>query len=141
MLKKINEKVKNRDFWMPFACSVLSDFSSDYFILDSSQSSYSYMTLCAETTQKGSQDLQAAIHPYDETCRPHLVTKENNYEYYNLIYEFGKVTGVYSLLNTSFNHHGSPIVSSLEDAFDVFFGSDLDGLILDELFIMKNQFL
>ena len=139
--KKINEKVKNRDFWMPFACSVLDSHSEKYFLLDSAKSSYSYMTLCAETTPKGSEYLQAAIHPYDETCRPHLVSEDNNKLYFDLIKQFGDITGVYGLLNTSFNHHGAPIVSNLEDALKVFFGSDLDGLIFNDNFIIKNTFL
>jgi len=97
------------------------------------------MTLCANTTPKGVDLLQAAIHPYDETCRPQIVNKQQNPSYYDLINEFGKLTGIYALLNTSFNHHGSPIVSTIQDAIDVFFGSDLDGIIIGKFVIIKTH--
>jgi len=135
--KTINEKVKNRDFWMPFACSVNEEFSEEYFKLSSKVNSYSYMTLCAETTNIGIKNLKAAIHPYDYTCRPQIVFKETNPKYYELISHFGKITGVYALLNTSLNHHGKPIVSDFKDALDVFDKSDLDGIILGDYFLNK----
>ena len=136
--KVINEKVKNRDFWMPFACSLLKEYADEYFLLDSSIESYKYMTLCCRTKERGAQFLEAAIHPYDETCRPQLVGQEDNKDYYLLIKEFASITGVHGLLNTSFNHHGKPIVSSIEDAFDVFYESDIDALILDKHLIIKE---
>jgi carbamoyltransferase len=135
--KVINEKVKNRDFWMPFACSVNEEFSKEYFKLSSKVYSYSHMTLCAETTNIGIQNLKAAIHPYDYTCRPQIVLKETNPKYHELISYFGKITGVYALLNTSLNHHGKPIVSNFKDALDVFDKSDLDGIILGDYFLYK----
>ncbi len=135
--KVINEKVKNRDFWMPFACSVNEEFSKEYFKISSKVNSYAHMTLCAETTNIGMKNLKAAIHPYDYTCRPQVVLKETNPKYYELISYFGKITGVYALLNTSLNHHGKPIVSNFKDALDVFDKSDLDGIILGNYFLYK----
>ena len=135
--KVINEKVKNRDFWMPFACSVNEEFSKEYFKLSSKVYSYSHMTLCAETTNIGMKNLKAAIHPYDYTCRPQIVLKGTNSKYHELISHFGKITGVYALLNTSLNHHGKPIVSNFKDALDVFDKSDLDGIILGDYFLYK----
>jgi carbamoyltransferase len=135
--KIINEKVKNRDFWMPFACSVIEERCDEYFKLDSDYDSYRYMTLCCNTTDKGSKLLQAAIHPYDETCRPQIVSNSLNPSYHELICRFGELTNVYALLNTSLNHHGAPIVSTAADALDVFFKSDLDCLILDQVLVKK----
>ena len=74
--KIINEKIKNRDFWMPFAASVLASHASKYFKLNSEISSYSYMTNCVESTKLGEKNLIAALHPYDMTCRPQILTKE-----------------------------------------------------------------
>ena len=135
--KKINEKIKNRDFWMPFACSISSIHCKKYIKLDTDKSSYQFMTICTETTKKGADLLQAGIHPYDETCRPQIVYKSSNKKYFELIDEFGKISGVYALLNTSFNLHGFPIVSSIKDAISVFFKSNLDILILNEIVIKK----
>ena len=135
--KKINEKIKNRDFWMPFACSISSIHCKKYIKLDTDKSSYQFMTICTETTKKGADLLQAGIHPYNETCRPQIVYKSSNKKYFELIDEFGKISGVYALLNTSFNLHGFPIVSSIKDAISVFFKSNLDILILNEIVIKK----
>ena len=135
--KIINEKVKNRDFWMPFACTVLESHASNYFNVDSKNSSYTSMTLCSNTNTKGENDLIAAIHPYDLTCRPQVLLENSNPEYELLIKEFGNQTGVYALLNTSLNLHGLPIASTIQDALEVFFKSELDGLIIDNLYLSK----
>ena len=133
----INEKVKGRDFWMPFAASVINKYSNTYFKLNSSQSLYKYMTNCVETKSLGYEKLKAAIHPYDKTCRPQIVSKNDNPDYYDLISEFGKLSNTYSLLNTSFNIHGKPIVNSERDAFKIFKETNLDGIIYPNLLILK----
>ena len=85
-----------------------------------------------------SKKLSAAIHPYDETCRPQIVTKIINSDYYDLIERFGKMSKTYALLNTSFNLHGSPLVNDEEDAVNVFKRTDLDALILGKYLIIKK---
>ena len=135
--KAINEKVKGRDFWMPFAASAIDKYSKDYFKLNSKDLTYKYMTNCVETKVLGRQKLKAAIHPYDKTCRPQIVSKKDNPEYYDLINEFGKLSKTYSLLNTSFNIHGKPIINNNQDAFKVFEETDLDGIIYPDLLIIK----
>ena len=136
--KKINESVKNRDFWMPFAASVPEKFSKKYFEIDCDIKSYSYMTNCISTTKRGKIDLAAAIHPYDETCRPQIITKGQNDDFEDLIMKFGEITGIYALLNTSFNLHGKPIVNSIDDAFNIFLKTNLDALILENFLIVKK---
>lgn len=65
------------------------------------------------------------MHPFDGTCRPQIVTKSNNLEYYNLIKEFKKITNIGCFLNTSFNIHGEPVVCSPKDAYTSFIKSGL----------------
>ena len=125
---------------MPFACSISSKYCEKYLKLDTHKSSYQFMTICTETTSIGADLLQAGIHPYDETCRPQVVYRSSNKKYFELIEEFGKISGVYALLNTSFNLHGSPIVSSIKDAISVFFKSNLDILVLNNIVIKKVEF-
>jgi carbamoyltransferase len=138
--KIINEKIKDRDFWMPFACSVASEYASNYLKLYSPLECYRYMTLCCDSLFEGNlNELAAAVHPYDETCRPHIVFKGENPSYHELICAFGEATGTYALLNTSLNLHGSPIASSFEDALHVFFHSELDGLLTDSFIILKIE--
>ena len=96
------------------------------------------MTLCCKTTSLGAASLSAAIHPYDSTCRPQIVFPATNPDYYQLIKAFGQLTGVYGLLNTSFNLHGKPIVSNETDAIQVFAQTDIDYLILGPYIIYKR---
>jgi len=136
--KIINEKIKDRDFWMPFACSVLYEHAVDYLQLYAPKECYRYMTLCCDSISFGHHNqISAAVHPYDETCRPHIVFKEENPSYHELINQFGATTGTYALLNTSLNLHGSPIVSSFDDAFSVFIESELDGLLTDSFLVVR----
>ena len=138
-IKKIlNEKVKNRDFWMPFAATVLKSHASKYFVLKGRTENYNYMTNCLETTKVGKMKLQAAIHPYDQTCRPQILEKGQNPRYEKIISAFGKKTNVYGLLNTSFNLHGFPIVNDEKNAWNVFLKTDIDALILEDYLIIKN---
>ena len=60
-------------------------------------------------------------------------------KYYDLINKFGKLTGIYGLLNTSFNIHGKPIVNDVKDAFEVFKKTDLDGIIFTNCLVLKKE--
>ena len=136
--KIINEKIKNRDFWMPFASSVLDNYAKKYFVLNGNLENYFYMTNCVKTNVKYRKNLAAAIHPYDYTCRPQVLTKKINPDYYDLIEKYGKITETYALLNTSFNLHGFPLVNSEKDAMLVFKKTELDALILSKYLIIKK---
>ena len=123
---------------MPFAASVLEEYAEEYFKLDLEPIRYRFMTNTVETTSIGRKKLSAAIHPYDETCRPNIVMKGSNHNYEELITEFGKITDTYAVLNTSLNLHGLPICSSYTDVIHVFVNGDLDGLLLDDLLLVKK---
>lgn len=137
-IKIINEKVKCRDFWMPFAPSILEEKSNDYLINPKGLKA-PYMTIAFETKHQAWQDLKAGLHQYDLTSRPQIVNKETNAQYYNLLSEFQDLTGVGGLLNTSFNVHGEPIVQTPEDAFSVLERTGLDALLLDGYLIERKQ--
>lgn len=138
VVKMINEKVKSRDFWMPFAPSILEERASDY--LDNPKGlSAPYMTIAFETTPLAHRDLRAALHQADLTCRPQVVSRVANPGYYALIREFEQLTGVGGILNTSFNIHGEPIIQSAADALDVLERSGLDALILGDHFVEKKE--
>ena len=135
--KKINERIKDRDFWMPFAASFLEDYSEQYLDLDNPKSSYSFMTNAVDSSAKGRENIPAGLHPYDETCRPQIIPKGSNILYESLIEKFGNKTGIFALLNTSLNLHGSPICSSYKDAINVLVKGDLDGLLTENMLILK----
>ena len=133
----INDKIKNRDFWMPFAATVLKKKKSFYFQNNSSIENLNYMTNCLKTKIQGADFLKAAIHPADTTCRVQLLDEKDNKLYYELINSYGKLTGNYALLNTSLNFHGYPLANTINDAFNIVNKSDLDGLLLENYLIVK----
>ena len=77
------------------------------------------------------------MHPYDQTCRPHIIIEGSNAGYEQLIKDFSSLTGTSAILNTSLNLHGLPIASSLKDAVHVFIESDLDAIITDTFLAIK----
>ncbi|SKB95272.1 carbamoyltransferase [Lachnospiraceae bacterium] len=138
IIERINKKIKNRDFWMPFTPSIL-DEDKDKYLNNPKQLSFPYMTIGCETTEVGKNAIKAAIHPADKTARPQIVTEAINKEYYDIIREFKKLTGVGVLLNTSLNLHGYPIVRTAKQAFHVFENSDLDGLLINDNLILRDS--
>lgn len=133
VMRRINMAIKQRDFWMPFAPSILSEYQSMYV----KKSRFApYMIEAFDTTQQA-RDIIAAIHPYDLTARPQTVNDWNPL-WQETIREFYKRTGVAGILNTSFNLHGYPLCGSPQIAYWTFRNSGLDGLILGNWLIGKN---
>jgi carbamoyltransferase len=135
-IREINDMIKNRDFWMPFATSILKEFSHDYIINPRNIPS-PYMILSFDTTDKD-DEIVAGIHPYDRTIRPQIVSPEFNQGYYNLIKEFHRITGIAGVLNTSFNLHGFPIVHTPKYSLTVFQESGLKYLAIGSYLIEKT---
>lgn len=122
IIKVINEAIKSRDFWMPFACSINSYKIAEYLDMDDkNQPYYMIMTYHSKQTEK----IIAGTHPYDKTARPQSVTKEINDEYFDLIKKVENLTGVAAVLNTSLNLHGLPLVSDASDLHKLMLSSDL----------------
>lgn len=135
VVKNINDMIKNRDFWMPFAPSVLDTRINDY-LKANSKTQPTYMMIAFDSKDQGG-NLLAASHPYDHTIRPQIVYKEWNPDYYRLITYFEKLTGIGAILNTSFNLHGYPIVCSPEDAMEVFINSGLKYMAIGNFLVEK----
>lgn len=137
IVRVINDQVKNRDFWMPFAPTILLERVHDYLI-NSKKIDSPYMMLAFDSTPLAKKELRAAMHPYDFTLRPQILSKKYNPSYYYLIKQFEKLTGIGAVLNTSFNLHGFPIVLGPNEALDVFENSGLEYLTLEDYLISKN---
>ena len=136
-VRLINEKIKFRDFWMPFTPSIL-DYRAKEYLVNPKNFSSPYMTIAFNTKPLAQEHLAAAIHPADFTARPQILEKAANPEYYALIKAFEKKTGIGALLNTSLNLHGEPIVRNAEDACHTFTNSGLDALLLNNTLIIKQ---
>ena len=106
--KRLNEKL-NRTEIMPFAPSVLSDYSKVVFQTYKSEYTSEFMTLCYTTNPNWVNKLPAVIQELDSSAPPQIVKKESNSIYYNIIENYRKISGIPVVLNTSFNAHGEPI--------------------------------
>ena len=133
---EINRVIKSRDFWMPFAPSILETYQ-DRYLVNPKKLESPYMMAAFETTDAGARDLAAAIHPYDKTARAQIVKKGDNPGYFDLLERFYKLTGRAGFLNTSFNLHGEPIVCTPQDALNTFSKSGLKFMQLEKFMIEK----
>lgn len=134
---KVNDQIKMRDFWMPFAPTVLAERGKDY-VLNPKKLWAPYMIMAFHSTELGQKELIAGIHQSDKTCRPQLLEKDWNPRYYKILKEFEKETGIGGVLNTSFNLHGEPMVCSPEDAIHTFEDSGLEHLAMENWVISKK---
>ena len=138
IVKNINEAVKNRDFWMPFAISILKKYHKK-FISNKKSLESPHMTLAFDTVKKNLKYIVSGTHSYDETVRPQILEKNFNIDYYKLIEKFYKKTKIPALLNTSLNLHGKPMVNDIKQALYTLRNSKLDCLIINYKYIIKKK--
>ena len=133
MNTKVNNAVKFREWWRPFAPSFKKEAAPEY--LESAYDS-PFMILTAQVRPEKRSVIPAVTH-VDGSARPQTVEKEINPLYYRLIDEFGKRTGVPVIMNTSFNLRGEAIVHAPTDAIRTFFSSGMDALVLGSFLVEK----
>ena len=129
----LNEKIKHRESFRPFAPSIMEEYVSDYFDIDI-PSPYMLMV----TNVKQPKKIPAVTH-VDGTGRLQTVSAESNPLYYNLINEFYKITGIPVLINTSMNVMGEPIVNTPEQAYAMITKTDMDCIIMGDNLIFSNM--
>lgn len=120
---KVN-RVKRREWYRPFAGSIMLEYASDYFDMAGLPES-PYMTYAMDARPEVYDIIPGILHR-DKTCRIQTVTEQQNYNYYHLIDAFREITGVPVLFNTSFNLGGETIVHTEEDALDTLRRSEID---------------
>ena len=135
-VRDINLAIKQRDFWMPFAPSIIAE-EQDKYIENPKNIEAPYMIMGFHTKKRANTELTSAIHPYDFTARPQLVKMEHNPSYYNLLENFKRHTGIPALLNTSFNLHGYPIVCTPANAINTLKKSGLKHLAIGNYLLCK----
>ena len=128
----LNEKIKHRESFRPFAPSILEEYVTEYFDIDVSSP---YMLLVAQV--KKPEKIPAVTH-IDGTSRLQSVSKEVNPLYYDLINEFYNITGVPVIINTSMNVMGEPIVNTPEQAHAMILKTDMDSLVMGNYLIGKK---
>jgi len=137
MKRIINEAVKFREGFRPFAPAVLDDFLTEIFEIPKNEKIY-YMERAIDVKKYWRKKIPAVTH-VDGTARVQTVTKKSNKEFYSLINSFYKATGVPILINTSFNLNGEPIVMSPEHAIRTFYSCGLDTLVIGDYVINKKN--
>lgn len=159
MQVKLNQKIKFRESFRPFAPSVLREDVSEYFELDA-ESPYmllvenvrkerrnevylkedleKYHGNMLEIVKQKRSDIPAVTH-VDYSARIQTVTEDTNPYYYNILKEFKKLTGYGVIVNTSFNVRGEPIVCAPKEAYECFMRTDMDVLVLENCILYKEE--
>lgn len=135
MKEKINLLIKHREWFRPFAPSVLAEYQNEFF---SSKSISPFMQMVFPVNEEKKCLIPAVVHQ-DGTGRLQTVTKETNCRYWNLINEFRKITGIPIILNTSFNDNDEPIVCTPKEAIRTFFGTGIHELYIGKFRVTKKQ--
>jgi carbamoyltransferase len=133
MKDTLNEKVKHREWYRPFAPVVRLEDVSKYFEWEGESR---WMSFCPKVKEEWREKLAAITH-IDGTARVQTVTREQNEWLYDLLTEFDRINGVGVLLNTSFNVDGKPILSSIKDAFKILESTQMDGLVIENYYFKK----
>lgn len=136
VVRVINQMVKKRDFWMPFAPMVAIEHH-DEVVQNPKGLASPYMMMTFDT-RENFRDLIAAVHNADLTCRAQLLARDQNPEMHDILTAFRQTTGRPVVLNTSFNLHGFPIVRTAKDAIDVLAQSGLEHLICGSYLVHKS---
>ncbi|TAM37196.1 carbamoyl transferase [bacterium] len=133
MKNKINRLIKHREWYRPFAPSVLEEYQKDYFEIDSPSP---FMQKVFRVNRDKRKIIPAVVHK-DGTARVQTVIKETNKRYWTLIDKFREITDVPVVLNTSFNDNDEPIVCTPKDAIRSFFGTGIHELYIGNYRILK----
>jgi carbamoyltransferase len=130
----LNKRLGRTEF-MPFAPATLMEHASDcYLDLAGCEHAAQFMTLTFDCTEKMKQTSPAAVH-VDGTARPQLVTDRSNPSFYKILKEYHALTGIPSVINTSFNMHEEPIVCTPEDGVRAFLQGNLDYLAIGDFLV------
>jgi carbamoyltransferase len=135
----MNQRVKNREDFRPFAPAVTLDAAHRFFEVDEGDESlYAYMLCVAPVRQAFREQLPAVTH-VDGSARVQTVTQEDNPRFWAVLKAFEKVSGIPVLLNTSFNVRGQPIVCTPVEALDTFLLANLDALAIEDYVIVRSR--
>jgi carbamoyltransferase len=133
LMKDRLNKLKNREWYRPVAPSVLEEYQRKFFDTDLY---VPYMSIAARVLPSAKGLIPTVTHE-DNSARIQTVRKSDNEVFYNLIFEFYKMTNIPVLANTSFNLNGEPIVESPENAIDTFIKMNLDYLVMNKFLISR----
>ncbi len=132
---RINEQIKFRERWRPFCPSVLDRVAEEIIQTDHPAP---FMTITFDVAEAWKSRIPEVVHA-DGTARVHVVEETQHPRYYSLLEHMETLTGNGVVLNTSLNRRGEPMVCSPRDALNMFFGSDLNYLVLEDYLVTKGE--
>ena len=131
---RINAQIKYRERWRPFCPSMLDTVAPSILQTDHPSP---YMTFTFDVAEEWKSRIPEVVHE-DGTARAQIVTEATNPRYYQLLQEMENLNGNGVVLNTSLNRRGEPMVCSPTDALNMFFGSDLEYLVMEDILVTKH---
>ena len=131
---RINAQIKYRERWRPFCPSILDRSALEIIKTDHPSP---FMTFTFDVADSWKARIPEVVHE-DGTARAQVVDRQTNPRYYRLIEELEKLRGIPVVLNTSLNRRGEPMVCSPVDALEMFFGSNLEYLVMEDILVRKN---
>jgi carbamoyltransferase len=135
---RINQMIKKREAYRPFAPSVLEEYADEFFDIPAGQETFPFMIFTVDVKEDKRAVLGAVTH-INGTARLQTVSKKTNEIFWRLINRFRTITGIPILLNTSFNNNAEPIVESIEDAMICYLTTKLDYLIVGDYVVKKKE--
>ena len=130
----INQKIKRRENFRPFAPSIIQERNNEWFEFQISNNHYMETVIKIKPNKR---DLVPSVVHIDGTCRVQIVSNTTNVLFYKLIKRFYELTNVPILLNTSFNEN-EPIVCNIQEAYNCFDRTDMDILVLNNFIFLKK---
>ena len=139
MRDRINALVKKREAFRPFAPAVTAEGASQYFEIEpGDEAIYAHMLFVTPVRTAYRKQLPAITH-VDGSARVQTVARETSPRFWTLLHEFGKLTGMPVMLNTSFNVRGQPIVCTPEEAVETFVFANLDALVIGNHLVVRRE--
>jgi carbamoyltransferase len=134
----LNKKLRRTEF-MPFAPVTLQEHAHKCYVnMQGAETPARFMTITFDCTDWMRENCPAVVH-IDNTARPQIIDKYTNESYYKILHEYHKLTGVPSIVNTSFNMHEEPIVCTPSDALRAFRDGEIHYLALEKYLVMNAQ--
>ena len=132
---RINAQIKFRERWRFFCPSMLDTVGPQML---GSDHPAPFMTFTFEVAPGWKERVPEVVHE-DGTSRAQVLKREHNPRYYDLMAELEKLTGNGVVLNTSLNRRGEPMICSPTDALNMFYGSDLEFLVMEDILVVKRK--
>ncbi|MEX0618204.1 MAG: carbamoyltransferase C-terminal domain-containing protein, partial [Pseudohongiellaceae bacterium] len=130
----LNRQVKFRERWRPFCPSILAEYADEFIQTGHNAET---MSISFPVAQKWREKTPSVVYK-DGTSRVQVVSRNHNARFYQVLKYFNEITGTPLVINTTLNRPGEALVASPEDALNMFLGSDLNYLIMEDLLVTKR---